>query len=35
MARGIAHEIRNPLASMSGSLQILRRSCRSATSSRS
>ena len=35
MAAGIAHEIRNPLASMSGSIQMLRRSCRSATSRRS
>ena len=28
MAAGIAHEIRNPLASMAGSIQILRTSCR-------
>ena len=33
MAAGIAHEIRNPLASMRGSIQVLRaRSCRSPTS---
>jgi two-component system sensor histidine kinase PilS (NtrC family) len=35
MAAGIAHEIRNPLASMSGSIQLLRRTCHSATSRRS
>ena len=35
MAAGIAHEIRNPLASMSGSIQVLRQELALAPSRRS